>query len=246
MTAREGGQGERGSRLEDRPSGDELLKLGQNADQTRDIITKSGANAVERIKALEKAYRTEQRPAATPAGSSAASSPPSPASSRPTSASRSPRPTTTAGTTTAARAAPTAPHSNMLGHLAECIAAFTKDLGPRMDKTLLLVMSEFGRTVQENGARAPTTASAGSCSPSATCSRPTPRASASSASTRDARRPQGRPLPARHHRLPHRLLRSPANACSASTRTSRRSSPAYKGNPSNYLNFMKPDRAGVT
>src|SRR4051812_29132038 len=37
MTAREGGQGERGSRLEDRPSYDEQLKLGQNADQTRDI-----------------------------------------------------------------------------------------------------------------------------------------------------------------------------------------------------------------
>jgi uncharacterized protein (DUF1501 family) len=40
----------------------------------------------------------------------------------------------------------------MLGHLAQCIAAFHNDLGERMNKTLLLVMSEFGRTVAENGA----------------------------------------------------------------------------------------------
>lgn len=41
--------------------------------------------------------------------------------------------------------------ANMLGTLAEAIRAFHDDLGTHMDKTLVLVMSEFGRTVYENG-----------------------------------------------------------------------------------------------
>ena len=41
--------------------------------------------------------------------------------------------------------------ANMLGTLAEAIRAFHDDLGSHMDKTLILVMSEFGRTVRENG-----------------------------------------------------------------------------------------------
>lgn len=38
-----------------------------------------------------------------------------------------------------------------LGDLSDGIAAFSQDLGARMDRTLVLVMSEFGRTVRENG-----------------------------------------------------------------------------------------------
>jgi uncharacterized protein (DUF1501 family) len=41
--------------------------------------------------------------------------------------------------------------ANMLTTLAEAIKAFHDDLGSHMDKTLVLVMSEFGRTVKENG-----------------------------------------------------------------------------------------------
>lgn len=41
--------------------------------------------------------------------------------------------------------------AEMLGTLAEAIRAFHDDLGSHMDKTLVLVMSEFGRTVRENG-----------------------------------------------------------------------------------------------
>lgn len=43
---------------------------------------------------------------------------------------------------------------NMARHLANvsaAIGAFTRDLGPRMNRVLVLVMSEFGRTVGENG-----------------------------------------------------------------------------------------------
>jgi len=41
--------------------------------------------------------------------------------------------------------------ADMLGTLGGAIRAFHDDLGPQMDKTLVLVMSEFGRTVYENG-----------------------------------------------------------------------------------------------
>jgi uncharacterized protein (DUF1501 family) len=43
--------------------------------------------------------------------------------------------------------------ANRLGDLAESIAALTRDLGDRMADTVLLTMSEFGRTVAENGSR---------------------------------------------------------------------------------------------
>lgn len=41
--------------------------------------------------------------------------------------------------------------ANMLGNLSGSIAAFLQDLGPRANRVLVLTMSEFGRTVMENG-----------------------------------------------------------------------------------------------
>ncbi len=43
--------------------------------------------------------------------------------------------------------------ANNLGTFASSIAAFTKDLGSRMSDVVLVTMSEFGRTVRENGNR---------------------------------------------------------------------------------------------
>lgn len=43
--------------------------------------------------------------------------------------------------------------ANLLRDLANSIAAFTTDLGKRMDDVVLLTMSEFGRTARENGSR---------------------------------------------------------------------------------------------
>jgi uncharacterized protein (DUF1501 family) len=40
-----------------------------------------------------------------------------------------------------------------LTELAQGLAALERDLGPRMDEVLVLTMSEFGRTVRENGNR---------------------------------------------------------------------------------------------
>lgn len=42
---------------------------------------------------------------------------------------------------------------NKLGDVSAAVGAFVKDLGPRMQHVLILVMSEFGRTVRENGNR---------------------------------------------------------------------------------------------
>ncbi|HEX7420427.1 MAG TPA: DUF1501 domain-containing protein [Thermoanaerobaculia bacterium] len=43
--------------------------------------------------------------------------------------------------------------ANNLRNFADAIAAFTKDLGSRMGDVVLVTMSEFGRTVRENGNR---------------------------------------------------------------------------------------------
>jgi uncharacterized protein (DUF1501 family) len=44
--------------------------------------------------------------------------------------------------------------ANLLGQFSAAITAFTRDLGPaRMEDVLVLTMSEFGRTVRENGTR---------------------------------------------------------------------------------------------
>jgi len=42
---------------------------------------------------------------------------------------------------------------NLLSQFSAAIAAFYQDLGQRMDDVVLLTMSEFGRTVRENGNR---------------------------------------------------------------------------------------------
>jgi uncharacterized protein (DUF1501 family) len=43
--------------------------------------------------------------------------------------------------------------ANNLRNFSDAIAAFTKDLGSRMGDVVLVTMSEFGRTVRENGNR---------------------------------------------------------------------------------------------
>ncbi len=45
------------------------------------------------------------------------------------------------------------PYADKLQHLAESVDAFTRDLGDRLDDTLVLTLSDFGRTARENGTR---------------------------------------------------------------------------------------------
>ena len=152
MTAREEAIGESGSMLSDRPGQKRGPKpvTGLTEDMTRDIITESGANAIERIKALDKA-------AATP---NDASYPGGQLGDQLRTIARVIKANVGLEVAQAdydgwdhhrGQGGTEGAHTNMLTYLSNCIAAFTKDMGPRMDKVMVLVMSEFGRTVHENG-----------------------------------------------------------------------------------------------
>jgi len=152
MTARDEAVGESGSLLSERPGQKRGPKVrrGLTEDVTRDIITESGANAVERIKALDKA-------AATP---SDAVYPQGQLGGQLQTIARVIKANVGLEVAQAdydgwdhhrGQGGAEGTFSNMLAHLSNCVAAFTKDLGPRMDKVMVLVMSEFGRTVHENG-----------------------------------------------------------------------------------------------
>jgi len=152
MTARDEAIGEAGSNLSDRPGAKRqaAVKRGLTEDLTRDIITESGANAIERIKALDKA-------AATPSN---ASYPSGGLGGQLSTIARVIKANVGLEVAQAdydgwdhhrGQGGSQGTMSNMLAHLSQCIVAFTEDLGPRMDKVMLLVMSEFGRTVHENG-----------------------------------------------------------------------------------------------
>jgi uncharacterized protein (DUF1501 family) len=152
MTARDEAVGESGSSLNDRPGAKRgpKIKAGLTEDMTRDIITESGANAIERIKALDKA-------AATPNSSSY---PSGQLGDQLRTIARVIKANVGLEVAQADydgwdhhrnQGGAVGTHTNMLNHLSQCIAAFVKDMGPRMDKVMVLVMSEFGRTVQENG-----------------------------------------------------------------------------------------------
>jgi uncharacterized protein (DUF1501 family) len=151
MTAREGVQIASGSRLDQRPNQNNSGAPKQlTADMTRDIITMSGTNAVERIKALEKAAMTPNDSGYPGSGLGQ-------------------QLRTIAKVIKAnvglevaqadyggwdhhrGQGGAEGVHTKMLKHLSECLVAFKEDMGPRMGKVMVLVMSEFGRTVHENG-----------------------------------------------------------------------------------------------
>ena len=154
-SAREGAGNIKGSSLEDIPTEDaemKALKKQLTADWARDVITESGTNAVERMKALEQANKTPISPDAKYPGGGLA-----------------PQLITIAKCIKANVGLEVAQAdyggwdshrgqggvdggtSRQLGHVADCIAAFMRDLGDRSNKVLVLVMSEFGREVKENG-----------------------------------------------------------------------------------------------
>jgi uncharacterized protein (DUF1501 family) len=151
MTARDGVGQEHGSRIEDRHP--EQPKQALTADMTRDIITLSGTNAIERIRALDRAeashnsvryprgelgnqLATIARVIKADVGLEVAQADFQGWDHH-----------SDEGGANGGRIAP------LLQELSDCIVAFTQDLGPRMDKVMLLAMSEFGRTVEENGAQ---------------------------------------------------------------------------------------------
>ena len=152
QTAREEANMEHGSRLDDRPTGDDSKPKRQlTSDYTRDVIAESGTNAVARIKALEAAesaataadypngglghqLRTIAQVIKANVGLEVAQA------------------DVGGWDTHSDQGDVDGRHSKLLQHVTECLAAFHKDLGSRMNKVMVLVMTEFGRTVHENGA----------------------------------------------------------------------------------------------
>jgi uncharacterized protein (DUF1501 family) len=149
MNARSDANDQRGTRLDELNTKD--AKQGISADQARDIITQSGANAIERIKALEKAQGTSND-AEYPGGGLGNQLATIARVIKANVGLEVAQADYGGWDTHSAQGGANGSYSNHLGHLADCLVAFHTDLGARMDRVLVLVMSEFGRTVQDNGA----------------------------------------------------------------------------------------------
>lgn len=150
MNARDDGQPESGSSLADRPTARPIRAQQLSSDAARDIITESGANAIERIKALDKAHSLGNE----------VSYPGGPLAGQLATIARVIKADVGLEVAQAdydgwdhhaGQGGSGGQHSRMIGHLSQCLRAFHDDLGQRMGKVLVLVMSEFGRTLMENG-----------------------------------------------------------------------------------------------
>jgi uncharacterized protein (DUF1501 family) len=151
MQAREGAGPVSGSRLDSRPNATAEAKQ-LTADMTRDIITMSGTNAVSRIKALEKAAGTPTD-ASYPGGGLAHQLRTIAKCIKANVGLEVAQADYGGWDTHRGQGGGEGAHTRMLKHVSDCLIAFRKDLGQRMDKVVVLVMSEFGRTVHENGSQ---------------------------------------------------------------------------------------------
>ena len=152
QTAREEANMEKGSRLDDRPAGDgSNAKRQMTSDYARDVIAESGTNAVTRIKALEAAQATPSD-AQYPNGALGNQLRTIAQVIKANVGLEVAQADLGGWDTHSDQGDVDGRHSKMLQHLTESLAAFHKDLGQRMNKVLVLVMTEFGRTVHENGA----------------------------------------------------------------------------------------------
>ena len=98
--------------------------------------------------------------------------------------------------------------------LARSVAAFHVDLGAHADRTVLLGMTEFGRSAAENGRAAPSTAMEGSCYASAAAWREVASAAQQLwPGLRAGESPRGA-RPPRHDGFPRRLRRGCSSATS--------------------------------
>jgi uncharacterized protein (DUF1501 family) len=150
MIAREGGGPVSGSRLDQRPNHDGPNKQ-LTADMTRDIITLSGTNAVSRIAALDKAAATPTEANYPNAGGLGHQLRTIAKVIKANVGLEVAQADYGGWDTHRAQGGSEGHHTQLLKGLTDCLLAFRQDLGSRMDKVMVLVMSEFGRTVHENG-----------------------------------------------------------------------------------------------
>jgi uncharacterized protein (DUF1501 family) len=149
MNARNDANETKGTRLDELNT--KTAKSALTSDMTRDIIAQSGANAIERIKALEKAEATSND-AEYPGGGLGHQLSTIARVIKANVGLEVAQADLGGWDTHSNQGGANGHHANMLGQLTDCLMAFRKDLGSRMDRVLVLVMSEFGRTVQDNGA----------------------------------------------------------------------------------------------
>ena len=123
----------------------------------RDLLYGTGRETFEAVKMLRAAGAAapgaRERRRSIRAAASARACSRSPSSSAPTWASRWPSPTWAAGTRMPAQGNERGQLANRLTDFAQGLAALDRDLGDRMEDVVVLTMSEFGRTVRENGNR---------------------------------------------------------------------------------------------
>src|SRR3954470_21415971 len=151
MIAREGAGPSSGSRLDQKPNtGVDNKAL--TADMTRDIITVSGTNAVSRIKALDKAAATPSD-ASYPGGGLGHQLRTIAKVIKANVGLEVAQADYGGWDTHRGQGGGDGNPAKMLKHVADNLVAFRKDLGTRMDKVMVLVMSEFGRTAHENGSQ---------------------------------------------------------------------------------------------
>lgn len=153
QTARDGVNMEKGTRLDDLPTG-EIKKRQLTSDWARDVISDSGTSAVVRIKALESAM-AQPTDAQYPSGGGLGNQLATIAKVIKANVGLEVAQADYGGWDHHAELTEGAnglgKHTRMLANLSDCIAAFLEDLGDRSQKVTVLVMSEFGRTVHENG-----------------------------------------------------------------------------------------------
>lgn len=151
QTAREGVNAEKGTRLDDLPTGEAGKKRQLTSEWARDVISDSGTSAVVRIKALEAAM-SQPTEGDYPGGGGLAGQMMAIAKVIKANVGLEVAQADYGGWDHHADQGDLdGKHTRMLRHVSDCVAAFLDDLGPRAEKVTVMVMSEFGRTVHENG-----------------------------------------------------------------------------------------------
>ena len=155
-TAREGAGTLKGASLDDLEGQDRLKNMEREkalrtSDMARDIITESGTAAVKRLKALEEALFSQRNEVQYPGGGLGQQLSQIARVIKANVGLEVAQADYGGWDTHSGQGGVQGNMGGKLKHVADSLRAFHDDLGSRMDRVLVLVMTEFGRTVHENG-----------------------------------------------------------------------------------------------
>jgi uncharacterized protein (DUF1501 family) len=153
--AREGAGKMKGSTLDDftsdRIKGMQREQTLRTSDLARDIITESGTASVKRLKALYGALTTQRNNVNYPRGGLGEQLSQIARVIKSNSGLEVAQAEYGGWDTHSGQGGVNGRMGQLIKHVADSMRAFHDDLGPRMNKVMVMVMSEFGRTVHENG-----------------------------------------------------------------------------------------------